>query len=118
MGLNGPRSTRDSSTSAVAYFPRVSPEFQSATASAVPASGPIARVLMLGVKSYQLAVSPALHAFGGPGCGCRYTPTCSHYALEALARHGALRGSALAARRILRCHPWGASGPDPVPAAR
>lgn len=73
---------------------------------------------MLGVRGYQLAVSPALHAMGGPGCGCRYTPTCSHYALEALARHGAVRGSALAARRILRCHPWGASGADPVPSAR
>lgn len=46
---------------------------------------------------------------------CRYWPTCSQYALEAIAVHGAARGAWLAARRLLRCHPWGASGVDPVP---
>ena len=49
---------------------------------------------------------------------CRYWPTCSNYALEALEVHGAARGSWLTLRRILRCHPWGGSGVDPVPPAR
>ncbi len=75
----------------------------------------IARVLMSGVRGYQVLISPALHSLAGPGCGCRFTPSCSHYALEALALHGPLRGTKLATRRLLRCHPWGASGQDPVP---
>jgi putative membrane protein insertion efficiency factor len=74
------------------------------------------RALVAGVRGYQLAISPALHLLGGPGCGCRFAPTCSHYAIEALSTHGPLRGTALAARRILRCHPWGPHGADPVPA--
>lgn len=49
---------------------------------------------------------------------CRFVPTCSNYALEAVESHGAARGSWLAARRICRCHPWGPSGWDPVPARR
>ena len=49
------------------------------------------------------------------GGHCRFAPSCSRYGLDALERHGALRGSWLTARRILRCHPWGGSGDDPVP---
>jgi putative membrane protein insertion efficiency factor len=64
------------------------------------------------VRAYQLFVSPLLPP------SCRYLPTCSDYAAEALAKHGALTGSVLAARRLLRCHPWGGSGYDPVPACR
>ena len=70
---------------------------------------PAARALALPVRAYRLLVSPWL------GANCRYHPTCSAYALEALARHGALRGGWLALRRIARCHPWGGSGVDEVP---
>ncbi|HEX5788001.1 MAG TPA: membrane protein insertion efficiency factor YidD [Woeseiaceae bacterium] len=61
------------------------------------------------VRGYRYAVSPL---FAGR---CRYTPTCSEYALAALEAHGAFRGGALALRRIARCHPWGGAGYDPVP---
>ncbi|MCU0907660.1 MAG: membrane protein insertion efficiency factor YidD [Rhodobacteraceae bacterium] len=70
---------------------------------------PLARIVALPVRAYRLVFSPWV------GHNCRYHPTCSAYALEALERHGALRGSWLAARRILRCHPWGGSGVDEVP---
>lgn len=66
-------------------------------------------VLVLLVRGYQVSISPLLPA------SCRYFPTCSAYAVEALERHGALRGSWLAARRILRCHPFATGGFDPVP---
>ena len=61
------------------------------------------------IRLYQLAVSPWL------GGNCRFQPTCSAYAIEALERHGVLRGGWLAVRRIGRCHPWGGCGYDPVP---
>jgi putative membrane protein insertion efficiency factor len=70
---------------------------------------PAALLLSLPVRAYRLILSPWV------GMHCRYQPTCSAYALEALERHGALRGGWLALRRIGRCHPWGASGHDPVP---
>ena len=69
------------------------------------------RILIALVRFYRKGISP----FTPPAC--RYTPTCSAYAIEALERHGAARGSWLAIRRILRCHPWGGSGYDPVPGA-
>jgi putative membrane protein insertion efficiency factor len=69
----------------------------------------IARTLIALVRTYQLAVSPWTPA------SCRFTPTCSAYAIDALNEHGALRGLWLAARRIARCHPWGGFGYDPVP---
>ena len=67
------------------------------------------RALMAAVRAYRLLLSPWL------GNACRFEPTCSVYALEALDRHGAAGGSYLAARRLLRCHPWCAGGYDPVP---
>lgn len=67
------------------------------------------RVLIAIVRAYQYLLSPWW------GTQCRFTPTCSHYAIEALERHGALAGAWLALRRILRCHPWSAGGYDPVP---
>ncbi len=77
-----------------------------------------ARVLLGGVRLYQFLISPALHAVGGPTCGCRFTPTCSHYAADALRSHGALRGTWLAACRLIKCQPFHPGGHDPVPAAR
>lgn len=66
-------------------------------------------VLILFVRAYQVMLSPLLPA------ACRYHPTCSHYAVEALEKHGALRGGWLAVKRIARCHPFRAGGFDPVP---
>jgi putative membrane protein insertion efficiency factor len=64
---------------------------------------------------YQRTVSPALAALN-PSCGCRFSPTCSHYAREALRRHGLWAGIALSAWRLLRCGPWHPGGEDSVPA--
>jgi uncharacterized protein len=69
----------------------------------------IAKFLILVAKGWQYGPSLILPP------SCRYMPSCSAYAIEALSRYGALRGSWLAARRLLRCHPWGGSGHDPVP---
>ena len=74
------------------------------------------RALLIGlVRLYQRLVSPVLNAISGPRC--RFHPTCSAYAVQALHEHGALRGSVLAARRIVRCHPLNDGGFDPVPPA-
>ena len=61
------------------------------------------------IRGYQLFISPIL------GPSCRYLPSCSDYAAEAIGRHGALAGTWLALRRLARCHPWGGHGYDPVP---
>ena len=68
-----------------------------------------ARLLRLPVHAYRLIFSPWV------GFNCRYQPTCSAYALEALEKHGGIKGTILTARRIGRCHPWGGDGYDPVP---
>lgn len=74
------------------------------------------RKLLIGlVQLYRYTLSPFLSFLGGPGSGCRFTPTCSEYTLEALREHGALKGCQLGLRRICRCHPWGGFGFDPVP---
>lgn len=70
---------------------------------------PAAWVLSLPVRAYRLFLSPWI------GNSCRYQPTCSAYALEALEKHGAFRGGWLTVRRLSRCHPWGGSGIDNVP---
>jgi uncharacterized protein len=70
------------------------------------------RLLVGLVQAYRLLLSPWL------GSACRFSPTCSAYALEALQTHGAGRGSILSARRLIRCSPWCEGGHDPVPAAR
>jgi putative membrane protein insertion efficiency factor len=68
------------------------------------------RAALIGlIKLYRLTISPVMPPV------CRFTPTCSAYALEAVERHGAIRGGWLAARRLMRCRPWGPSGYDPVP---
>ena len=70
---------------------------------------PFAYLMSLPVRGYRLLFSPWV------GHGCRYQPTCSAYAMEALEKHGGIKGTWLAARRVARCHPWGGSGVDNVP---
>jgi putative membrane protein insertion efficiency factor len=77
-----------------------------------------ARALLALIAIYQRTLSPALPGLFGAGCGCRFAPTCSHYAADAIRTHGALIGAALAARRLVRCTPLSAGGFDPVPAPR
>lgn len=73
-----------------------------------PPPGPLSRLLLGGIHLYQLLRS-------GRPTGCRYLPTCSVYAEEAIRGHGPVHGAALAVRRLARCHPWGGHGVDPVP---
>ena len=67
------------------------------------------RLVLLPIRGYQRFISPGLPP------SCRFTPTCSQYALEAVSKHGALKGSWLAARRLVRCHPFNPGGYDPIP---
>lgn len=67
------------------------------------------RLVILLIRAYQYLVSPML------GPHCRFHPSCSHYAVEAIQRHGLARGGLLALRRLSRCHPWNPGGVDPVP---
>ena len=75
------------------------------------ARGVVAALLLGALHLYRLTLSPWL------GRSCRYEPSCSRYASEAIERFGAARGAWLAAKRLGRCHPWGRSGYDPVPTA-
>ena len=76
----------------------------------------VIRALILAIRVYQLVVSPVLILLIGPGGGCRFTPSCSQYAVDAIRSQGALRGGWLAVKRICHCHPWGDCGHDPAPA--
>lgn len=67
------------------------------------------KLFIIPVRFYQLCISPLLPS------SCRFTPTCSQYAIEAIERHGVVKGTALTLKRLSRCHPWGGSGYDPVP---
>jgi uncharacterized protein len=69
----------------------------------------LARLLLGLIRVYQYLLSPLI------GTQCRFAPTCSHYAADALRKHGAIKGSYLTVRRLLRCHPWHPGGYDPVP---
>lgn len=69
----------------------------------------LAQLLILPIRFYQCCISPLTPP------SCRFTPTCSQYAVEALRKHGPFKGLWLTVRRLLRCHPWGGSGYDPVP---
>lgn len=71
-------------------------------------------LLLVLVQLYRYTLSPLLHLLA-PGCGCRFEPSCSAYALQAIRSHGPWQGSWLAAKRLCRCHPWGGCGFDPVP---
>jgi putative membrane protein insertion efficiency factor len=75
-----------------------------------PVAGVYPRLIHILLRAYKLTLSPLTRT------QCRYLPTCSEYAAEALIGHGPARGAWLAARRVCRCHPWGGSGYDPVPA--
>jgi len=77
---------------------------------------PAQHILIFGVRLYRWVLSPLQTFLFGPMARCRFTPSCSEYALEALRRHGALAGAWLGVKRIARCHPWGSCGHDPVPA--
>lgn len=70
---------------------------------------PIKALFILLIRAYQWLISPLLPP------SCRFTPSCSHYGIEALQKHGLIRGSYLTINRILRCHPWSKGGHDPVP---
>ncbi|HEX4265191.1 MAG TPA: membrane protein insertion efficiency factor YidD [Verrucomicrobiae bacterium] len=74
--------------------------------------------LILFVRLYRITLSPAKAFLFGPSAQCRFEPSCSQYAIEALKTHGAISGGWLAAKRVCRCHPWGECGEDPVPAVK
>jgi hypothetical protein len=84
--------------------------------SAFPiAMNPVQHILIMMVRLYRWTLAPAKTVLFGPLCHCRFTPSCSEYALKALEAHGAVAGGWLAVKRICRCHPWGSCGHDAVP---
>jgi hypothetical protein len=81
----------------------------------ISASSFVIHGLLLAIRVYRLTFSPAQAFLFGPTGGCRFTPTCSQYAMDAIRERGALAGGWMGLRRICRCHPWGRCGHDPVP---
>jgi putative membrane protein insertion efficiency factor len=81
----------------------------------ISASSLVIHVLTFAIRVYRWTISPAQVFLFGPTGGCRFTPTCSQFAMDAVRERGVLTGGALAAKRICRCHPWGGCGHDPVP---
>jgi len=78
----------------------------------------LAAPFLLLLHLYRWLISPVLHLLFGPYSGCRFTPTCSRYAIDALKTHPLHRALGLILRRVSRCHPWGGSGEDPVPSPK
>jgi uncharacterized protein len=76
---------------------------------------PAQHILIFAIRAYRWTISPAQAFLFGSNAGCRFTPTCSQYAIEAIGSRGIFIGSALTVKRICRCHPWGDCGHDPVP---
>jgi hypothetical protein len=88
------------------------------TSPVAPVQGLSANVAVGIIRMYQRTASPMLPILFGPTCACRFHPSCSHYAAEAMATHGVLRGSWLTARRLVKCTPLHPGGHDPVPSPR
>jgi putative membrane protein insertion efficiency factor len=76
---------------------------------------PVQHILIVLLRIYRWTLSPAKMFFFGPTGRCRFTPSCSQFAMDAVKTHGAISGGWLAIRRVCRCHPWGGCGHDPVP---
>ena len=120
MGPNTSRYPSSQSAGAASHSPEAACPLLGCTPSTLNSQPSTTRrlpaaALILAVRLYRWTLSPAqVFLFGALG-GCRFEPSCSAYAIEALRTHGALAGSWLAFKRILRCHPWGACGHDPVP---
>jgi putative membrane protein insertion efficiency factor len=107
--VNRQRSILSVGPQALGLSPIPEPREAAAATGDAYACGPVASLLLLLIGFYRQWISPLL------GPRCRFIPSCSAYGLEAIARHGALRGSWLTLRRLLRCHPWTPCGCDPVP---
>jgi putative membrane protein insertion efficiency factor len=72
-------------------------------------------ILIFAIRVYRWTISPAQTFLFGPAAGCRFTPTCSQYAMDAIRERGAIVGTFLTGKRICRCHPFGGCGHDPIP---
>lgn len=115
MPMLSPHRNPRSADTRVVSTPKASPAADSSAALSAIVRLP-ARALLGLVWVYQRTLSPALPILF-PSCGCRFAPTCSHYAAEAIRRHGAIAGAGLALIRLLKCTPLHPGGLDPVPAS-